>query len=355
MGAILVLIACPLTSSAIDFSNPLPAAVTFGRFSSETEDWRLATYQGSIYFATTKGDTTQSKLYRYNPVDGLTTIADAATDRFTTIKVMDGLLYMADSSGSIRTYDGTNLSQPIPSFVQGYTTSMTEFNGKKYFGTSLGAINEYNNPTPSYQSPLSRPVSDLISWNNSLYAGLLGDVGTNNGFAVKSNGTDLITPWQTVISSVYCGSDAFLATSNYLYATPTDDVESHSSTVRRSSNGLDFPIINGPGPYKFPNGNPMSLDGTAYIFENGNPSDFLNGYLITDDGTTTTRIPMNGWNYQILAATELNGQVYAIGLDHSHGYNVDGNVYLLTVPEPSTFILLGIGVIGLLTWAWRKR
>jgi hypothetical protein len=180
---------------------------------------------------------------------------------------------------------------------------------------------------------------------------LLGNEDTNNGFAVKSNGTDL-TSWQTVISDVYCGSDVFLATSNDIYAAVTDNGGSHSSTVRRSSDGVNFTTIAGPGPFKFPNGNPISLDGTAYIFENGEAGTYNTGYLVTDNGTTTTATPMTSWNYRILAATELNGQAYAIGLNTA--YNADGNVYLLSVPEPATLILLGMGAISLIL-VWRRR
>jgi hypothetical protein len=174
----------------------------------------------------------------------------------------------------------------------------------------------------------------------------------NDGFAVKSNGSDLAS-WQTVISGVF-GTDVFLGTSDYIYAAVSDNVWWHDSTVRRSSDGVNFTTISGPGPFKFPIGNPMYYEGTAYIFENGGPYEYNNGYLVTDDGTTTTTTAMSEWNYRILAATELNGQIYAIGLDH--GYNVDGNVYLLTtVPEPTTFVLLGVGMFSLLAYSWRRR
>jgi hypothetical protein len=87
--------------------------------------------------------------------------------------------------------------------------------------------------------------------------------------------------------------------------------------------------------------------------------------LIADDGTTTVGPTlMTDWPYRVYAATELNGQVYALASDHNQGYNDPGTVYLLTgapepstiaVPEPSAIIAFtSLGSMGLLM-AWRRR
>ena len=212
------------------------------------------------------------------------------------------------------------------------------FNGNEFFGTSSGYVYQYNGSAfqEVYHTDVPRSISDVCDWNGSLYVSAYQAGNTNNGYAIKSNGSDL-SSWQTIISNVACGSEVFLPTDQFLYATTTDNTGWHDSTVRRSTDGVDFTnIIAGPGPFKFPVGNPMLYDGTAYIFENGSPDgNYANGFLITDDGTTTTTTEMVSWDYRILAATELNGQVYAIGL--TNGYNVDGNIYLLTACRPRTF------------------
>ncbi len=324
----------------LNFARPQVASVAYGQFALEPPGWRLVAYKGNIYFAPwDDGTANPSKILRYNPADGLrngvnhTKLAET-TGRFTTMKEMGGSLYYAASTGFVRKFDGTTIS-PItesPFNATDYVTAMAEFNGKQYFGTVSGSIYEYDRSAwrKVYENPWSGPVSDLCAWKGSLFAGLYGDVRKNNGSTVKSN-ADVLAPtsWQTVISGVYGGSGLFLATPNYLYATPIDDVDSHSSTIRRSSNGVDFTTISGPGPFKFPMGNPLWSGARAYIFENGGPKQFKNGYLVTDDGVTAAKVDMGDWPYRVLAATELNGHIYAIGLQGP--YHVVANVYLLAL------------------------
>jgi hypothetical protein len=230
---------------------------------------------------------------------------------------------------------------------------MTELNGQMFLGTSSGNVYQYGQQNPVY-SASNRYIADSCAWNGSLYVSSAGGQGNTNSL-VKSNGSNLGS-WTSILSGVYDGSEIFLPTPDHLYATPVDSEYGYDSTIRRTSDGLNWTTISGPGPSKLVLGDPMVLGNTAYFFEI-NHLNALGGYLVTDDGTTTTGpTSMSDWDYRIYGATSLDGQIYALASDQSQGYNTSGNVYLLTsVPEPSTLVLLGIGAISMMAYAWRKR
>ncbi len=325
------------TGPSAVFARPEVASVAYGRFAYSPAGWRLVPYKGNVYFAPwDDGNPKPSKVFRYNPKDGLrngenhTTLAET-TGRFTTMKEMGGVLYIADSTGAVRSFDGLTVSSMTgtPFNDSDYVTAMAEFKEMQYYGTALGKIFKNDgSPWPRvFRNKWGAPISDLCSWKGSLYAGVYGTYQKKNGFALKWDGKDIASR-QTVISDVQCGSELFLATPDRLYAAVTDDTEEHNSTVRRSADGVNFTTISGPGPFKFPFGNPMCYSGVAYIFENGSSGEdkHSGAYVITDDGKETTMTSMINWTYRVLSAAELDGDVYAIG---TRDYTVVGNVYLL--------------------------
>ena len=71
--------------------------------------------------------------------------------------------------------------------------------------------------------------------------------------------------------------------------------------------------------------------------------------LLSFSGTGGTFPGMNPYGDLMVSGSTL------YGMTQEGGPNNDGVIFSLTVPEPSTFVLLGVGAIGLMGWAWRRR
>ena len=74
----------------------------------------------------------------------------------------------------------------------------------------------------------------------------------------------------------------------------------------------------------------------------------------TNPPTVPGEYPLIGGNYGTPNLSYFDLPAAPVGETYSLA-TVGGYIDLVVVPEPSTFALLGIGAIGLLGWAWRRR
>ena len=331
----------------IDFDNLHVASTTYGIIGGTERTRLLSAYNDKIYFIVTEdGTANPSKVYRYNPSDGLAnsvnhTILAETTGKFMTLRLINNLLYFTDNLGNVYVYDGTSLTtmSGTPFTASDHASSIEKFNGLMYFATSTGNIFRYDGVAfeQVYDADVSedRYIRDMVAWQKDgyLYVSVRPFSGCcpPNAYVTRSSSGDTDS-WETVFQGFWA-VNLFLPTADYLYAGVVDTAYSHNSTIRRSSDGTTFPIIYGPdGQYKHPYGS-FYFDGIAYFFTNDHSGGF--GEIIVDDNGSVSRTINQNW--MITQAVELNGEVYALAADSSDALSIAADVYLITtVPKPPT-------------------
>jgi hypothetical protein len=113
-------------------------------------------------------------------------------------------------------------------------------------------------------------------------------------------------------------------------------------------------------PYYPPSGNaawigleltgPNKDDSSSWSWASGEPVTYFNLYSPPPVGYNGVHMYLLGANHEVHVGTWCNNP------EHETTYNLNMlGIIEVAVPEPSTFILLGAGAIGLLAFVWRRR
>jgi hypothetical protein len=130
----------------------------------------------------------------------------------------------------------------------------------------------------------------------------------------------------------------------------------HNSGFWFSEQGLSWckigPWIGGfqPAGSPEPGGNWQWVTGSTFTDANGNPTQYTNWYPTTPDNTYQARgIPEDALHFY-----KHDGDSFTGKWNDIPSWMVTNGYVVESVPEPSTFILICMGAIGLLGFAWRR-
>jgi hypothetical protein len=328
-------------AAPIDFDNLHIASTGYGLAAYEINTRLMAAYNNEIYFILSDdGTANPSKVYCYNPSNGWSnstnhSIVAETIGRFVTLRKINDLLYFSDTLGNVYSYNGSTLTamSGTPFTANNYVSSIEEYNGYIYFGTSISSIYRYDGYTYEqvYEVNNHQPIVDMAAWQKDGY--LYVSVGPENvccpptGYTIRSNSGNAGS-WETVFQDVWHTS-ILMSTTDYLYTAVIDSAYWYGSSIRKSSNGTDFPVIHqSSGEYKVPWGS-LYHNGIAYVFTNQWGEGY--GYRIIDDNGTISFVQNQNWS--LTQAIELNGQVYAIASSVPHnplGEISPADVHLIT-------------------------
>jgi hypothetical protein len=206
----------------------------------------------------------------------------------------------------------------------------------------------------------------------------LGGTWTNAGGGTWGRGPN----WSTGTPAMQVGNATFDLDSVYAVALDRDELTKtiaiNAGTVTIESNGFSLTAESG---LSIANGATLKADGTLNLtgnLVNTGALEFEIASLLSHDqidlsgdfnagGTIVVKLdgyaPANGDTFDLMDFVSFVNNGYAFDFTHavlSAGLQWDWNSFATTgsigvVPEPGTLALLGMGAIGLLGYAWRRR
>lgn len=285
------------------------------------------------------------------------------------------LAAIAAPSAFAVTLSASDILSQFNAVVTGKFTSSSDVEGRLVANEMTGGATFYNKPGSSSSAfaAVNAITVDASVNGNVNNSGNVNVVGANNGHFSYNGGKAVSTPVFAIsdfstpldaLQSQLAGLSTTVGTSisssdpnNFTFVesgTGTNVFNISASTLEQSRN-LNFSgsastiIINVTGNY---------ADTTNF-----NASAFLNTHVIWNF-VDATSLSFQGWHGTVLAgdasvtnSSAMEGTLYAAnftGNGELHNYAFAGTLPVGAVPEPSTYAMLGLGLLGVVVAA-RKR
>jgi hypothetical protein len=215
-----------------------------GSVGQEDETQNVEAFSGFIYYVThTDGAGSPSKVRRFDPATGsnIVILAESA-NQFWSLKAMRGALFISHLNGRLWRHDGISSTEVTgnPFAPTNHVTSMAEFGGKMYFGTSSGRIYESADGAAFVErTSIGGRIYALAEWKGNLY-------GANSEFysySAKIFRTSDGLNWTILSTNSVYSFHGFVAAPNHLYLISVDNANGPSLAIRATADGTTWTRI----------------------------------------------------------------------------------------------------------------
>jgi choice-of-anchor A domain-containing protein len=282
---------------------------------------------------------------------------------------------LAASSSFAAPLTASDILSQFNAVVTGKFTSSSDVEGRLVANEMTGGATFYNKPdssTSAYAAVNAITVDAGVNGNVN-NSGNVNVVGANNGHFSYNGGKAVSTP-SFAISDFSTPLDALasqLAGLKTTAGTSISDSDPNSFTFNETGTGTNVFNLTATELEKSRN---LSFSGSASTIiinvtgnytdmTNFNASTFLNTHVIWNF-VDATSLSFQGWHGTVLAgdasvtnSSAMEGTLYAAnftGNGELHNYAFAGALPVTAVPEPSTWAMLGLGLLGVVVAA-RKR